>query len=394
MFNFMKNDSKEYIEAYAKISQEFLDLMAGRENLDLKETCDLKKYIKARTNLEKDEQELTNEEKAWKEFYQQIDSLLEQNIGTDKKQELDKILNHMDSVDGFKICIDLGKEIEELFIQQFAYIVVHEDKTVDNEYKEKKEQMENLMYDKNSTNEKSAEWANGILKLIDVYKNVLIEHLQTTNDKIQKKLSLFEQELKKIQSFIVKDTKEIFENLNEWLKLSKELHFSRVLATNSILKQVELDKLLPQRIIENSGDINQILSKEDTEKFKNDLITYATLMSSASSKEEEISKKRKSLTQKIFGDVNNNFDQELSATDKMNIEVTDNISNSLETKVWYRFMKIVYIGLWIIGLGLAFLIAWAESSFWAFIIIVFMVWALLTLFRKAFFYVALGKNKH
>jgi hypothetical protein len=74
---------------------------------------------------------------------------------------LDKIENRMDSLGIFKEGIEylsnLGKEIEKLFIQQSAYIIVHEDKLDKNEYKKRKEQMETMMLDKNSTNEKRIE---------------------------------------------------------------------------------------------------------------------------------------------------------------------------------------------------------------------------------------------
>jgi glycosyltransferase involved in cell wall biosynthesis len=117
------------------------------------------------------------------------------------------------------------------------------------------------------------------------------------------------------------------------------------MATNSILNQVDTDKVIPQFIINNDGSIDGSLSEKESEKFKNDLMTYTTLMIHASAKEEEIAKKRKPLTQKLFGDIEKQFEQELISTNRKDSPTIEGIPNPLEGKSWFRFVKVLYIGL-------------------------------------------------
>ncbi|MDD2757635.1 MAG: hypothetical protein PHV29_03505 [Candidatus Pacebacteria bacterium] len=66
--------------------------------------------------------------------------------------------------------------------------------------------------------------------------------------------------------------------------------------------------------------------------------------------------------------------------------------NSLETKAWHRFAKVIYIVLWIAGLGISAIVG-SVDGFSYFIWGSIITCIILTGVKKAFLYVIFGKNK-
>jgi hypothetical protein len=338
------NNDAEYAKVLEKVTHEFGTLIAGRDNLSIQETHELQGYVKARTNLKKKDEELTNEERAWKTIYQTLDNAIGEKLGSDEKKNLDVLRDKMDQLQTFQEEVgpiaELGKKTEQLFNQQLAYIILSGDDK-ENEYKVREKKLSEMMLDQRAPDTMHKEAAEMLMKLIDVYKEALVRPLQKINDDIQRNLANLEKKIKVIADQSEEDVAKMVSNLQKWLSLSKELHLSRVMATNSIVNQIELDTKIPTLVIANNGKSDIKFSEEETEKFKESMMTYATLMITSRSKNDEIEKERQPLTKELFGEI-----EEPQPTNKQEPE-TQNQSGGMSKKVKW----IIVIALSIIALS-------------------------------------------
>jgi hypothetical protein len=64
----------------------------------------------------------------------------------------------------------------------------------------------------------------------------------------------------------------------------------------------------------------------------------------------------------------------------------------LEGRVWFRLVKVIYLGLWLIGMGIALFIGFVQSDVWLPVGVAGAVAVGLILAKKVFYYVVLGRT--
>lgn len=381
----------------AEIAAEYQTLIAGRETMDMKDFLDVRNYTKARTDINKPVDELTEEQQIWREFYFYTDDIIAQNLDEDEKVNLDSLEKTMDELDELNHIIrqlySLGREIEKLLIKQRMYIIVHSDKQEPNEYQSRKQTLENILFHDDTPISDRLQAAEALIQLADIYKKSLIQELQKLNNDIQKRIAEFEINIKKVSKQSEHEIEILRLDFLEWIKLAKEQHLSRVMATNSIINQVELDKLIPQSVIDNQGDIKKNLGEKETEEFKKQMVNYATLWEQSNQNEEKISQKKNPITNRVLGsDIEDELAAEYAPTEQHHDTASTNL-NTLESHSWYRFSKVVYIILWVVGILFLLLFALADEDLGIFLGGLLVLWIILSLIKKAFLYIIRGGNK-
>ncbi len=436
----MNTDQKEYEKVFAAIKQEYSKLIAGRDDFSIKELYHLRRYAKYRTDLKKSEDGLTYEEKSWLVFYKKIDSRLEEIMDTKEKQGFDKIEHKLELEEilqkDSEYLNKVGQEIEKLLSKQLSYIYAFTDNSEENKYKVYKEHAESIILDKKSTKENRIKFAGLLLKYIEVFENEIVENLYTINDSVQKKLASFKQTLENISIPDEAEEKyKIIEIYKKWIPLAKETYLNRVMATNAIVMKYELDKFVPNDCFKdnfNPDEINTLLKEqtsvhliniinaanllntasekenditekrkplsrelwddfdkddEQTNLYLKNIINSTNLLNTASEKEIKLSEKRKPLPRELWGDVGEEDERELEVkTERSNIKVNHK-SNSTEEQFWIRIIKVITVGIWLIGLSLISLISYSLKDFSAFIFGTIILSALSIALSKAFFYV-------
>ncbi len=284
----------------------------------------------------------------------------------------------------------LGARVEELFVQQLDRIAFHGNDE-DNSYRVEERRLSALMLDKTVSNERHKEHAEAIIKLADRYKEGFIQPLQRLNDDIQRELVKCEQILRAVPEKSELHAKPLLENVQRWLSLSKELHLARVMASKSIIMQVEVDKRIPTLIIENDGRADTTLSEEQSHQFQKDLAAYAGLMKESFATNQRIQDEREPLVKKVF-EREEKSTAEAAPVVPATPQQTVRPINPLEAKPWYRLLKVVYILLWIVAIAFCTFLGFASGSLQTFLISGLIAGLLLVVLRKAFYYIALGRT--
>jgi len=393
-----KNISEKDKEELEGVIEEIQALLAGDDKMNVKEIFELRRHIESKVDVEKPDSELTPSEQLWKIIHKSVDDLLSKSMGPDKKQYTDKLAKDIKEISIYQIklasLIEHSNKIDYLLFQQMALLGVATDTSNNNEYSRREKILTDAMLDKNLINEKRIENANAVLKLADVYEKISADKLKEIIIELSEEFSIFEKELEKYSDIEVEGITPVKEDYKKWLELSQESYLAHILATNSITKRIETDRILPRAVIKNKGNISNNFSEQETNEFAQNIATYTVLLQKANEKEEKLRKELEPLRKKIFGD---NIDNDLS--EKFSREQNNNnqspiikVYNPLEDKAWFRFAKVVYIGLWVIGFGFVALMAYAEESFWTLIAGSIIVWVILSILKKTFYYIILGRS--
>jgi hypothetical protein len=246
------------------------------------------------------------------------------------------------------------------------------------------------MLDQSIPHEEHLEYARAMIKRADSYKEDFIGPLHKLNDGIQRELLEFEQLLhvgppKRPSGDLSKDAA----SMERWLSLSKELYRARVMATNGILSQTEFDKRIPAAVITNNGRVDFKFSQEESKQLVEEAEAYAALIKASSEDSQRIQQERESLTRQLFA-----LDDKAKAA-VIQTPVAAGPTKAihpLEGKAWFRLMKVVYIGLWIVGLGMSALLAYGADEVYVFIAGASILAMVLIILKKAFYYVVLGRG--
>lgn len=391
----MNKDSQEYAQAVISAAKEFKTLIAKNPQLSAKEIADLRDYVRIRTDLKKSDEALTNEEGAWKLIYDKLDASLLEQLGPEKKKEIDVAAENIFRLTKIQKIIPelstIGLKVEDLFIEQYDRIAFWKNDT-DNEYRVQEKRLSNLILDRSVSKEKHMEFASTIIRLADQYNDACIKPLSILNDDIQQLLLRFEQLLMELPEQNEFDASDLLKNLQRWLSLSKELHSARIKATTSIASFVELDKVIPAAIIECHGDADRGLQADRAAQFQKDLMISRTEMIESGEANEKIQAEREPLAKKIFCSTQKS---NKTADDQRDPDQTqDNsipVSHPLEGKVWFRLTKILYIAAWVIGLGLLAVMGLITANVGVIVGAAILAGCLLLL-RSVFYYVVLGRT--
>lgn len=309
----IKNVSPEEQQAAQRVYDEFEALTLGKKEMNMKEFYELKLYAKKRTNLEKNDAELTPDEAMWKLLYSSIEKTLIEKMNPDEKANLDHLQEEMDSLgelsDSASKIMPLGQEIETEIVMQRAALTVYFDKGPENEYKMVVDGITTDLVnpDKWSPSER-IEKAETVLKIINanreyLYKKQLVERHET----IHRKLRDFEKIYRDIDSAIAKNPNvlqdpslhKLLNTTKEWLRLTKDLYAGRTGAISAVKNSIEVDEFLPKLVLEKNGDVGGTV--ENTAPFVEQMAASAVLINKASEVENEITQKRDPLSEELFG---------------------------------------------------------------------------------------------
>lgn len=340
--------------AYEKAAKEFEHLISGKTNFEVKEIYNIRSYAKSRTNLNKAEDELTPDEKAWKTFYKVADELLNNNIDPDKKKEVDELERKSEVTNDFadtaELMIPLGVKIEKSIVKQRAYIMVHGDSEEPSAFRERLNEYEDILFkDKSASKEIKVNAAKAIITLCENYKDTFISDLQSLTAEINHNLAKFNKLAVSLPKDVDYELEKMRQDLIEWNRLTTELSSARTMAVNAVSESITLDTVLPKIIIENGGNTEISLQGEELEDYKTRLATYGSALISARSTDEEISPKRKVITSRLFGDVEAELEQEYADKEVGAQPQTAKQNNSF--KSWLKAFCIVLVGIIFVSAG-------------------------------------------
>ena len=280
----------------------------------------------------------------------------------------------------------VAQRIENLFLRQFDTIGLHLNDN-QSEYRRQEAHFSQLMVDKAVSDQEHTEYAEKVIGLVDAYEQGFIRSLQSLNDEISKELIDFEQLLDRVSERT--DRANQLASLRQWLSLSQELQTARIKATRGIIDQVKFDKRIPKMIVDRHGSVDITLFRDRSKEFSDGLATYTSFIKQSFADHQRIQPQREQLYQKLFAS-----DHDITAWDQASIVAPQRVRsiNPLEAKSWFRLVKVVYIGLWIAGMGAVVLVAIALQSQSVLVFGCLGTSALLLGLKKAFFYVIFGRT--
>jgi hypothetical protein len=275
----------------------------------------------------------------------------------------------------------LAANIEDLFVQQFDRIAFHHNEQ-QNDYRVHERRLSTLMLDKSLPDNKHVENAQAVIKLADTYSANFVSQLKQLNGTLDQKLLMFQNVVHDLSR--QKEPPGNLDAVQTWLSLSQQLQKARVTATEAIINRVERDKWIPTVIIQNNGrsdmrfDASQQLTAEAADVAATNL---------AFENNQQIQREREPLTKRLFP-------SEVSAAPEASVSSQREPKpvHPLERKAWFRLMKVLYIGLWVTGLGISAVFAYGTGDFLIFLGAAITVAIVLILAKKVFYYVALGRS--
>ncbi len=363
--------------------------------MSLSDLIVMQENLKKDIDFDKPDEELTPTEHVMKGLYSTLDNAVEKSVGKDVKKDIDEKRKEMELLTtfqaNFKKLTELGREIERNFVFQSVYLSNHFQKDDNNYYFVTTRKLTEYALAKDTSINERLDAAHKVLEVVKIYDEKVISELNAKQAIITALLVAFEKNLKSTDFSVLGndlETKTQLEEMaskyEEWLNLSKELSENRKNAAEGVREDLDIDQIIPNQLIKNDGDTTGGFSAVEL-KSKGDRMVR--LVNEANDAEKVIDVKRSGISEDLFG----------KAEEYMDFGEKSEVSgikwrNPLEGKAWFRFLKVVYIGLWVVGLGFVGLLSYASNDIGTFVIGAIIVWILLSIMKKAFFYVALGNK--
>jgi hypothetical protein len=278
---------------------------------------------------------------------------------------------------------NLATTIESLFAKQLTRISFHINQ-VENDYRANEHRLSTAMLDVNLTDQQHLEYARRVIALAEEYKQRFLTPLQSLRVEIQDSIVEFDRAFRALHSQI-KVTEQ--SQIGSWLGLTHELAALRSTVTDAIGNNIDFDIRNPRKIIECNGLIDITLTAEESRSFRDDLIAYSEAIKGSYEREQEIDMQRDALTKALFP-VNAAAQSASDTTPR----TTPPLIHPLEGKLWFRLLKVVYFGLWIVGLGMMAIASNAESNFSMFVGGCCVIALILLVAKKLFYYITLGRT--
>jgi hypothetical protein len=278
--------------------------------------------------------------------------------------------------------VELANRIEELFAKQYTRIAFHLNQT-GNDYRENESRLSTPMLDATLTNEQHLEYAQQVIALADDYKQRFLVPLHAIEPELRNSLAEFERTFGTLRNQLDPSKQN---EIATWLALSRKLSEIRSVVVGAVGANIGFDTFTPHKIVESGGRIDVTFSVEESRNFQESMRAYSQTIKTSAAREEEIEKQRDPLTQRLFPN-------QIPAPEiEPSKAVKTPAIHPLEGKVWFRLLKVIYFGAWVVGLGAVALVSYATNSFPTFIIGVVVVAAALLAVQKLFYYVALGRT--
>lgn len=273
---------------------------------------------------------------------------------------------------------ELADKIETLLGQQSDRLAFHYNDT-ENDYRVQERRLADLMLDKSASDEKHLEYAREIIKRADAYKKDHIGPLQLLNKEISQHLLKFERVLRAVPKQPA---------VERWLSLSKELHQICVEATRGIDVQIKFNKYIPTLIINSNGRVDLNLSPEQSKEFHGGMTANYVLLKTCAEKHRRIQEEREPLPRQAFPVLPEVKTPE-TATPPARPAV---VIHTREGKAWFKLLKVLYVGSWIVGLEISGIVAYGAHEFYIFVVGAGVVGIALIGIKKLFYYVVPGRS--
>ena len=273
---------------------------------------------------------------------------------------------------------ELADKIEALLGQQSDRLAFHCNDT-ENDYRVQERRLADLMLDKSASDEKHLEYAREIIKRADAYKKDHIGPLQVLSKEINQHLLKFERVLRTVPNQPA---------VERWLSLSKELHQICVEATRGIDVQIKFNKYIPTLITNSNGRVDLNLSPEQSKEFHGGMTANYVLLKTCAEKHRRIQEEREPLTRQVFPVLAEVKTPE-TATPPARPTV---VIHTRESKAWFKLLKVLYVGSWIVGLEISGIVAYGAHEFYIFVVGAGVVGIALIGIKKLFYYVVPGRS--
>jgi|GEM_PF-3829608 hypothetical protein len=293
--------------AFKKVSEEVDALLFGKGDMSMLEFEDIRDYARKRTDLYKDEKDLTPEQRAWKGKYVLLSSEMEKVWG---KEKIENINNSKTKIDNLNFAkekigeqIELAREIEANFFLQWSIITMN-DEPKENPYKFYfNKTMDKILKDKTLTSAERIHEANQILENAKIYREKTMKMLHAYHDSIYAGLTKYEA-LLETPFFKAIDKNVGGSNDKEWLKLSWDLYKNRTGAITGINRNIDFDEYMANNVIKKQGQVGQSITAEEKKEFAEKLAYYGYPRELAYKFMKDIEPKRVKISEACFGKLN------------------------------------------------------------------------------------------
>jgi len=282
----------------------------------------------------------------------------------------------------------LGREIDELFGQQYDRLCFHNDGT-ENAYRRDEDRMSSLMVADGISEEKRKELAQTLIAHVDRYRDSFVKSLLALDDEIGVRIAAFARGVESVSGNRPDEGNAALGMVRRWVVLSRELHAARAEGSKGLAMRVELDTVLPKKILQNNGNKDIPFSAEEGAAFRQTMAEVTALLKHSHEDNQRIEEERKALSASLFGTPpeppapNTPPPQPTSAA----------VQHPLEGKPWFRTLKVLYLVLWVGAVAICGLIshlgADAATVIWAGAISA----VVLILAHKGFYYITLGRTR-
>jgi hypothetical protein len=280
----------------------------------------------------------------------------------------------------------VGREIDELFNQQYDRLCFHNNDT-ENAYRRDEDRMSSLMVADGISAEKRKEFGNALIALADRYRESFVKSLLALDDEIGVRIAEFSIRVQRLTRNVPDDNNEAQVMVRRWLILSQELRAARAGGAKSVALRVDFDTTLPKKILKDNGSKDIPFTPEEGVAFQEAMAEFSALLKHSHEENERIEPERKKLAEALFV-----IPQEPQPPAPNPPPAPTIDPHPLEGKAWFRMVKIFYMALWIVAAGLCALLAYvgtdSSSVFWTGAISVVILIAA----KKVFYYVTLGRT--
>jgi hypothetical protein len=388
-------------KAFIEAKNELDILTYKKSEMSALELENLREHARNRTDLKKAENELSPEQWAWREMYMILDKNLEKIIGKKRKKNIDDLLTKRESTELLISKIEKlkswGIAIENSLFVQRQKIAFHFDEE-GNSYKTSYNDLSGEVTNEHKLAEERVKSSNILLEIIDKYRDGYVRDLIASQRNLKNEILDFKNALENLDTTVMEDepsTLTLIKSFKDWLLLCEELLKCRNNIIIAIENLVDLDAILPHFIVDNGGDLSKKLDSD--ELFRKASIARV-LTKDSFENEDKIKEEKLVITHRLFG-IPEDYIKEL-ADSNVKTQNSSTVSvpqgNPLEHKTWFRFVKVVYIGIYFISLlpALSVFLSYNSSSsqnsflFWYLLIDI----AIMTIIKKGFYYIFLGKT--
>lgn len=158
--------------------------------------------------------------------------------------------------------------------------------------------------------------------------------------------------------------------------------------------QTKFSKYIPTLIIDRNGRVDLDLSPEQSKEFHGGMTANYVLLKACAEKHRRIQEEREPLTRQLFP-VQAEVKTPETATSPPPPPPPARptvVIPTLEGKAWFRLLKVLYVGSWIVGLEISGIVAYGAHEFYIFVIGAGVIAIALITVKKLFCYVLPGRS--